>query len=114
MITADVSAAATVALKPSAKVELPCTKDLPRKLVFACDSCGEHSFHAYCHVFMGHRSIAYAGAHNMDEVRLSYMGTNPVLWLRYAQFDLTESEAAEVERVFEPVGLQIERQESQS
>ena len=97
--------------KPT-RLELPITRQMPRKLIIEFERYGGGCFHAHAHAFVraGDRmvSVAFGGAHKLEDVSLRYATDAPVLWLGHAQFELTDKEAAEVERVFVPVGLRIE------
>lgn len=96
------------------RLELPPTKAFPRKLIVEWETWGADYVHIHAHAFIrvgsDVRSIAYAGAHQVADVSLKYAADAPVLWIGFAQFELTEAEAAEVERVFGPLGLRVERQ----
>lgn len=101
-------------MKPArARVELPVTKELPRKLIIGWDG-DDCSVHIHAHAFIRGRSVAFGAAHAVNEAHLSYASGLPVLWLRSAQFELTTTEAAEVERVFAPLGLSVVRDGMQS
>jgi hypothetical protein len=98
------------------KLRLPRSRAMPRELIIGWTQNGASGFFAYGHAFIkaGPRSVsvAFAAASIPDSFYLSYTGSCPTLWLAHEQFDLTESEALEVERVFGPLGLQIERRKS--
>lgn len=106
---------ASSADRPCAKLRLAPTPEMPRTLLVTWDAYGIDGIHINAHAFVGTASVAYAGAHAVNEVRLDVGGLlPPIFWLRSAQFELTAAEAAEVERVLVPLGLCVDRSEPQT
>ena len=97
----------SAAMKPTpAFLTLPVTEELPRKLSLELSSGGY--FYAYARAPNG-CSIAHV-CEPFQEVKLYSAWIPPALIVSGAHFGLTESEAAEVERTFGPLGLRVDRE----
>ena len=101
------------------RLRFPASKGMRRELLISWEYFGCGGFMAHAHAFLRpsrHFSypVAYGGAHRESDVRLSYASDGPAIWFKHAQFPLTATEAAEVERVLGPLGLRIEREVQQS
>lgn len=92
-------------------IEFRATRAKPRRLSVELNPYGSMNAYAWS---TGKSYIALAAASEKLDKAVLLADGSPALFIGNAHFPLTSSEAAEVERVFGPLGLRIERKEAQS